>query len=161
MLSSLARSVQAILLLFLYSSPPPHTANMRLTTAAALVALLPCTTLAHPALVSSRRDINGRAVNFDTFRLGTKADYSNSGLTTKSGVAANVAASLSKRGTYLETAQALVKQVVPGSEFRVVDDHYVGGNGVAHVNFKQVVHGLDIDNADFNVNVRPPQNLHL
>ncbi|KAL5351664.1 hypothetical protein ACLOAV_003524 [Pseudogymnoascus australis] len=132
---------------------------MRLTTAAALVALLPCTTLAHPALVSSRRDINGRAVNFDTFRLGTKADYSNSGFTAKSGVAANVAASLSKRGTYLETAQALVKQVAPGAEFRVVDDHYVGGNGVAHVNFKQVAHGLDIDNADFNVNIGADGNV--
>ncbi|OBT50209.1 hypothetical protein VE04_09851 [Pseudogymnoascus sp. 24MN13] len=122
---------------------------MRLTTAAALVALLPCAALAHPALVSSRRDINGRAVNFDAFRLGTKADYSNAGFTAKS----SIVSSLTKRGTYLETAQALVKQVAPGAEFRVVDDHYVGSNGVAHVNFKQVAHGLDIDNADFNVNV--------
>ncbi|KFX87633.1 hypothetical protein O988_09343 [Pseudogymnoascus sp. VKM F-3808] len=122
---------------------------MRLTTAAALVALLPATALAHPALVSSRRDLNGRAVNFDNFRLGTKADYSNAGVTTKS----TLVASLNKRGTYLETAEALVKKVAPGSEFRVVDDHYVGSNGVAHVNFKQVLHGLDIDNADFNVNV--------
>lgn len=129
----------------------PHT-TMRLTTAAALVALLPCTALAHPALVSSRRDINGRAVNFDAFRLGTKADYSNAGFTAKS----SIVSSLTKRGTYLETAQALVKKVAPGAEFRVVDDHYVGSNGVAHVNFKQVAHGLDIDNADFNVNVRPP-----
>lgn len=131
---------------------------MRLTTAAALVALLPCTAFAHPALVSSRRDLNGRAVNFDAFRLGTKADYSNAGSTATSGVVS----ALGKRGKdYLETAQALVKKVAPGSEFRVVDDHYVGSNGVAHVNFKQVVHGLDIDNADFNVNVcyvprRPP-----
>jgi extracellular elastinolytic metalloproteinase len=127
---------------------------MRLTTAAALVALLPATALAHPALVSSRRDLNGRAVNFDNFRLGTKADYSNAGATTKS----TLVASLNKRGTYLETAEALVKKVAPGSEFRVVDDHYVGSNGVAHVNFKQVLHGLDIDNADFNVNVCIPQS---
>ncbi|KFZ19247.1 hypothetical protein V501_00743 [Pseudogymnoascus sp. VKM F-4519 (FW-2642)] len=128
---------------------------MRLTTAAALVALLPCTALAHPALVSSRRDINGRAVNFDAFRLGTKADYSNAGFTAKS----SIVSSLTKRGTYLETAQALVKQVAPGAEFRVVDDHYVGSNGVAHVNFKQVAHGLDIDNADFNVNVDADGNV--
>ncbi|OBT82128.1 hypothetical protein VE02_09232 [Pseudogymnoascus sp. 03VT05] len=128
---------------------------MRLTTAAALVALLPCTALAHPALVSSRRDINGRAVNFDAFRLGTKADYSNAGFTAKS----SIVSSLNKRGTYLETAQALVKKVAPGAEFRVVDDHYVGSNGIAHVNFKQVVHGLDVDNADFNVNVGADGNI--
>ncbi|KFY36533.1 hypothetical protein V494_05022 [Pseudogymnoascus sp. VKM F-4513 (FW-928)] len=128
---------------------------MRLTTAAALVALLPATALAHPALVSSRRDINGRAVNFDSFRLGTKAEYSNTGATTKAGFVS----SLNKRGTYLETAQALVKQVVPGAEFRVVDDHYVGSNGVAHVNFKQTAHGLDIDNADFNVNIDKDGNV--
>lgn len=67
--------------------------------------------------------------------------------------------SLSKRVTYIETAKALVQKVAPGSEFRVVDDHYVGSNGIAHVNLKQTVHGLDIDNADFNVNVRSPQIL--
>lgn len=130
---------------------------MRLTTAAALVALLPSTALAHPALVSSRRDINGRAINFDAFRLGTKADYSNAGFTAESGIAAT----LTKRGTYLETAKALVKKVAPGTEFRVVDDHYVGSNGIAHVNFKQVVHGLDVDNADFNVNVSPSRKIPI
>jgi extracellular elastinolytic metalloproteinase len=34
-----------------------------------------------------------------------------------------------------------------------VDDHYVGNNGIAHFYFKQTVNDLDIDNADFNVNV--------
>lgn len=35
-----------------------------------------------------------------------------------------------------------------------MDDHYVGTNGIAHFNFKQTVNGVDIDNADFNVNIR-------
>ncbi|KAM0661296.1 hypothetical protein ACHAPH_002804 [Verticillium nonalfalfae] len=60
---------------------------------------------------------------------------------------------LSKRATYVETATELVKATVPGVTFRVVSDHYVGANGIAHVNFKQTAHGIDIDNADFNVNV--------
>jgi extracellular elastinolytic metalloproteinase len=34
-----------------------------------------------------------------------------------------------------------------------VGDHYVGTNGIAHFYFKQTVNDLDIDNADFNVNI--------
>lgn len=60
---------------------------------------------------------------------------------------------LLKRDSYVDSATAVVQSTVPGVEFRVVDDHYVGTNGVAHVNFKQTVHGLDVDNSDFNVNV--------
>ncbi|KAG9256725.1 Fungalysin metallopeptidase-domain-containing protein [Emericellopsis atlantica] len=55
---------------------------------------------------------------------------------------------------YVETATKLVKEKFPDLEFRVIDDAYVGGNGVGHVNFKQTVHGLDVDNGDFHVNVR-------
>lgn len=65
-----------------------------------------------------------------------------------------VIASLGKRSTYVETATELVKTTVPGIEFRLAGDHYVDVNGIAHVNFKQTTHGIDIDNADFNVNVR-------
>ncbi|KAL0936826.1 fungalysin metallopeptidase [Colletotrichum truncatum] len=63
--------------------------------------------------------------------------------------------SLVKRADYVQTAIDVVKREAQGVEFRVVDDHYVGSNGVAHVNFKQMVHGLDIDNANFNVNIGP------
>ena len=54
---------------------------------------------------------------------------------------------------YVETATKLVKEKFPDLEFRVVDDAYVGSSGVGHVNFKQTVHGLDVDNGDFHVNV--------
>lgn len=126
---------------------------MRLITVAASAALLAGQAHAHPALASSRRDLQGRAVDFNAFRLGTKAVYNNAIFTAGS----SLVSSLSKRETYVDIAKALVQKVAPDSEFRVVDDHYVGSNGVAHVNFKQTVHGLDIDNADFNVNVRPPE----
>lgn len=63
---------------------------------------------------------------------------------------------LLKRGTYVETATELVKQVVPNAEFRLKNDHYVGTNGVAHVYFRQTVNGLDVGNANFNVNVSSP-----
>lgn len=61
-----------------------------------------------------------------------------------------------RRADYVETATELVKSIYPNLEFRVVDDHYVGTNGIGHVIFKQTVHGIDIGNADFNVNVGPP-----
>ena len=61
--------------------------------------------------------------------------------------------SFSKDDDYVSTATKLVKSTFPKSTFRVVDDHYIGTNGIGHVHFKQTAHGLDIDNSDFNVNV--------
>lgn len=60
---------------------------------------------------------------------------------------------LRARATTEETATELVKSTVPGATFRLSDDHYVGKNGISHFYFKQTANGLDIDNADFNVNV--------
>ena len=54
---------------------------------------------------------------------------------------------------YTKTAEEFVKSVVGKATFRLVSDHYVGTNGVAHVRFKQTVNDIDVDNADFNVNV--------
>jgi extracellular elastinolytic metalloproteinase len=59
------------------------------------------------------------------------------------------------RGTsdYVETATNFLKQTIPNVTFRVVPDHYIGADGIGHVYFKQTFNGLDIDDADFNVNV--------
>ncbi|EFY86134.1 extracellular elastinolytic metalloproteinase [Metarhizium acridum CQMa 102] len=38
--------------------------------------------------------------------------------------------------------------------YRVVDDHYVGSDGVAHVYFKQTLHRIDSDNGHLNVNTK-------
>jgi extracellular elastinolytic metalloproteinase len=58
-----------------------------------------------------------------------------------------------KRADYTETAKDLVKLTFPKATFRIVNDYYTGSNGITHVNFKQTANGIDIDNADFNINV--------
>ena len=111
----------------------------------------------HPVSHNSHASsLRRRAVNLNAFRPKATAEYINSNATLS-----DASVKLLKRDTYVETATELVKRIVPGAEFRVADDHYVGTNGVAHVNFKQTAHGLDIDNADINVNVSLlPTNAH-
>ena len=55
-------------------------------------------------------------------------------------------------GAANDIASALVKQAFPAAEFRLLSS-YASSNGIEHVVFKQTVHGIDIDTADFNVNV--------
>ncbi|GAO13523.1 hypothetical protein UVI_02016010 [Ustilaginoidea virens] len=59
--------------------------------------------------------------------------------------------SIATGASYVATAEELLKSKAPGAEYRVVNDHYVGSDGIAHVYFKQTLHGLDIDNADANI----------
>ncbi|KAH7030685.1 extracellular metallo proteinase 5 [Microdochium trichocladiopsis] len=76
------------------------------------------------------------------------------GYTKASDVAANQSVQrLVRRGDYIDTATALVASTEPNTTYRVVGDHYIGANGIGHVNFKQTIGGLDIDNADFSVHV--------
>ncbi|TKX26023.1 extracellular metalloproteinase MEP [Elsinoe australis] len=91
----------------------------------------------HPHEV--RAPLARRTIDINAFRPPLKAAYTDSNT---SGI------------DYVDTATQLVQKTVPGATFRVVGDHYVGDNGVAHINFKQTANGLDIDNADFNVNVK-------
>ena len=124
---------------------------MRFITAAASAGFLASQVLGHPHASVVRKDLKGRSVDLNAFRLTTITEYSNVDQTKK----ADLSRMLLKRDSYVDSATAVVQSTVPGAEFRVVDDHYVGTNGVAHINFKQTLHGLDIDNADFNVNVSP------
>jgi extracellular elastinolytic metalloproteinase len=101
---------------------------------------------AHPHAPGN--SLTKRAVDLNAFRLTATSEYVNATATDP-----GLSIHRSKRGDYVETATELVKATVKGATFRVVGDHYVGTNGVAHVNFKQTANGLDIDNADFNVNV--------
>jgi extracellular elastinolytic metalloproteinase len=102
---------------------------------------------AHPSPSKGTRGLRKRTVSLESFRLKATADYINQT------VVAGQPAPRRAGTDYVATATALVKSIAPKSEFRVVDDHYVGTNGIAHVHFKQTANGLDIDNADFNVNV--------
>jgi extracellular elastinolytic metalloproteinase len=119
------------------------------TVAAAAAALFAARAIAHPVASNEARssNIERRLVDLDKFRLKTEATYVDT-----EAVPAEFTR-LVKRESYVDTATDLVKSVVPGATFRLVGDHYVGANGIAHVNFKQTAHGLDIDNADFNVNI--------
>lgn len=99
---------------------------------------------------SYKGGLRRRTVDLNSYRLKETAQYSN-----RASTSSNNAVQLLKRDSYVDTATELVKSVVPDATFRLVDDHYVGKNGIAHVNFKQTAHGIDIDNADFNVNVSP------
>jgi extracellular elastinolytic metalloproteinase len=114
-----------------------------ITTLASLAAVH-----AHPASHSSRA-LNRRAVDLDAFRMVIQTDYKNATQVD----ADPTIPTLRARATTEETATELVQSQAPGAKFRLVDDHYVGDNGVAHFYFKQTANGLDIDNADFNVNV--------
>ncbi|KAK1574740.1 fungalysin metallopeptidase [Colletotrichum navitas] len=102
---------------------------------------------AHPATGHSH-NIGRRGVDIEAFRLPQVGSYTNA-----TEIEATPPIALLKRGGYVETATELVKKLAPNAEFRLVGDHYVGTNGIGHVNFKQTVHGLDIDNGDFNVNI--------
>ncbi|UNI19444.1 hypothetical protein JDV02_005627 [Purpureocillium takamizusanense] len=91
-----------------------------------------------------------RGIDLEKFRLPQVSEYtSSSSVKTDSSVA-----SINKRGDYLETAKELVKTIASGAEYRLVNDHYVSSDGIAFVHFKQTLYGIDIDNADFNVNVK-------
>lgn len=114
-----------------------------------VTALLATNVLGHPQGHSpSKRTLHRRVIDLSKFRLHTISEFSNATTTEASGLT-----SLLKRADYISTATALVEKIIPGVTFRLVDDYYVGANGIAHANFKQTAHGLDIDNADFNVNV--------
>lgn len=101
---------------------------------------------AHPAGHSN--SLVGRAIDLNAFRLKATSEYVNATV-----VESEPSVRRKRRGDYVEAATDLVKSVAKGATFRVVGDHYTGSNGIAHVNFKQTANDIDIDNADFNVNV--------
>lgn len=103
---------------------------------------------AHPH--TNGNSLARRAVDLDRFRMVVKTEYKNA----TEVVADPTIPTLRARATVEETATELVAAQAPDAEFRLSTDHYVGKNGVAHFYFKQTANGLDIDNADFNVNVR-------
>ncbi|KAI1501347.1 Fungalysin metallopeptidase-domain-containing protein [Biscogniauxia marginata] len=97
---------------------------------------------------TTKSTLRRRTVDLNAYRITQDAEYSN-----KAATQSNTAVRLLKRDSYVDTASEVVKNIFPDATFRVVNDHYVGNNGIAHVNFKQTAHGIDIDNADFNVNI--------
>lgn len=116
---------------------------------------------AHPAKRQPNDSpLSKRGVDLDAFRLPELAKY-----VPQDEVPDISNARIAPSSDYTKTAEEFVKSVVGKATFRLVSDHYVGTNGVAHVQFKQTVNDIDVDNADFNVNVsyptRPQQSVTL
>lgn len=103
-------------------------------------------TSAHPS-ARKQWSVAKRTVDLDAFRLKVTSDYVNA-----TAVVEEPPVVLNRRASAQDIATELVKETVPGAKFRLVES-YTGSNGVAHVYFRQTANDLDIDNADFNVNV--------
>lgn len=70
-----------------------------------------------------------RTIDLNAFRLPALSEYINATIAESS----IDSAALGKRADYVDTASDLVKSKNPDATFRVVQDHYVGANGIAHV----------------------------
>ncbi|KAF9888560.1 hypothetical protein FE257_008492 [Aspergillus nanangensis] len=118
---------------------------MRLLPIAGALAL-PLCLLAHPT-----NKARGLTRRFDPshYRLQGSAEYTSS----RNSLARSLTPEATDGKSYVDVAKEVLKSAHPDATFRVVDDHYVGDNGVAHVYLRQTAHGIDIDNADFNVNI--------
>ncbi|PYH44577.1 extracellular metalloproteinase [Aspergillus saccharolyticus JOP 1030-1] len=89
------------------------------------------------------------AVDLNSFRLSPRAEYVNYSIR---GSLAPYHSSIVKED-YVQSATELVRVVAPETSFRLIDNHYIGDNGIGHVYYRQTLYGIDIENADFNVNV--------
>ena len=109
---------------------------------------------AHPG--GHAHSIASRGIDISAFRLKATSQYVNATVAETPSIARR-----NRRGDYVGAATDLVESLKNGATYRVVEDHYVGANGIAHVNFKQTANGLDIDNADMNVNVSTIRPLYV
>jgi extracellular elastinolytic metalloproteinase len=117
---------------------------------ATVVSILAALVINAAGVSGSTLPISGRSVDVNKFRLETSADYIPSLEASHKNGASSTGSDVSD---YVKIATSFVQTTVPGNTFRLVGDHYIGVDGIAHVYFKQTAHELDIDNADFNVNV--------
>lgn len=102
---------------------------------------------AHPH-VQARFGASQR-LDISKYALPSTSFYSSSFETERNLIAMNVEAG----ADFTDTAAQFVRQTFPELEFRMAGDHYVDINGLGHVQFKQTHNGIDIDNADLNVNI--------
>lgn len=125
------------------------------TLKTAAVAQLATTVLAHPHAAAQPEGsaLYKRAVNIDAYKNKLPAaapKYVTNEVIVekeKKGPTRRAAASND------DIASALVKTSHPNAQFRLVTS-YSSRNGVTHYAFKQTANGIDIDTADFNVNVK-------
>lgn len=128
-----------------------HKLKMRFVSQSAVAALLAARVLGHPAPLasSSSQGIQRRAVvDLTAYRLAVGANYTNNVVVSDQSPSFRTFSA----PTYTDVARSFVATIFPDAEYRLVSN-YKSSNGLGHVVFKQTVHGIDIDTADFNVNV--------
>lgn len=123
-------------------------ASMRSFLLTSLASLSAVAVYGHPT--HNSRGLSRRAVDLDLFRVKVATSYKNATAV----IADPTIPTLERRATAEDVAFELVQKVAPDATFRLLDDHYVGSNGIAHFYYTQTVNGLDVDTANFNVNVR-------
>jgi hypothetical protein len=129
--------------------------NMRFSTVqAAAVAQLASTVFAHPhaAPAAEGSALHKRAVNIDAFK--NKLGAAPAKYVTNEVIVEGKPKTPTRRAAAADADVAAdqVKKLYPNAQFRQVSS-YSSRNGVTHVYFKQTANGIDIDTADFNVNV--------
>ena len=87
-------------------------------------------------------------MDLEAYRLGGGGSYVSVPGTPKRNL------NLKRRASNQDTAIAYLAKTFPTTTFRLVQDHYMGDNGVEHFYFKQLANNLDIDNSNLNINVR-------
>ncbi|KAI8932460.1 hypothetical protein NX059_010645 [Plenodomus lindquistii] len=120
---------------------------MRSFLLASLASLSAVSVYGHPA--HNSRGLTRRAVDLNAFRPKVNTSYKNATAV----IADPTIPTIARRADPEQVATELVAQIVPEAQFRLLNDHYVGTNGIAHFYYKQTVNGIDVDTGDFNVNV--------
>lgn len=107
----------------------------------------------HPA--HGPRQLSKRTQLLNSYRFNTVSSY-NAGDDTIFHESKTNTEGRDKRADHVEIATLKLREVAPQAEFRLINDSYVGSNGVAHVHFQQTVGDIEVENARFNVNVCSP-----
>lgn len=122
---------------------------MRFLPRTGVMALLASNILGHPLDPSSSpRGVQRRAIDFSAYTFDVGAEYTNNAESSELSLGGSF-----DGPNYVDTATALVREMYPDADFRVLSN-YQSGNGIGHVVFKQTVHGFDVETGDLNVNVR-------
>lgn len=108
------------------------------------------TVAAHPRPLPQQGGRNGGiSRSIDDFQPVGFAEYVNN----EESPVSTFAAEGRFNGDYEAAAEAFVAERFPGITLRKADSSYQGTNGIGHVYFRQQINGVDLDNADVNVNV--------
>lgn len=109
----------------------------------------------HPVDMKPSPRVARRAALLNSYRLNTASSFTILDVPLK-GRDMDESARLSGENDvhlYVLAATSKLQETAANATYRLIDDHFLGSNGVGHVRFQQVLDGIDVDTAYFNVNV--------